>query len=99
MVIASYEPDVKSPLFATFNDPSGHARLPPTYFQVCGADILRDDGIIYEKSLREKYNINTRIDSYPGQPHMFWAIYPGMRQSIKWREDMLEGIRWLIQQV
>lgn len=59
--------------------------------------MLRDHGLIYEKSLREDHKIDTRIDAYRGQPHMFWAIYPGMRQSSKWRRDLLEGMRWLFQ--
>ena len=37
-----------SPLLA-----SSHAGLPPAHIQVMGLDILRDDGVAYEKVLRE----------------------------------------------
>jgi acetyl esterase/lipase len=32
---------------------SSHANLPPTFFQICGLDPLRDDGFLYERLLRE----------------------------------------------
>ena len=37
-----------SPLLAT-----SHAGLPPTYIQVMEVDPCRDDGLVYEKVLRE----------------------------------------------
>jgi acetyl esterase/lipase len=32
---------------------SSHANLPPTFFQICGLDPIRDDAFLYERLLRE----------------------------------------------
>ena len=32
---------------------SSHANLPPTFFQICGLDPLRDDAFLYDRLLRE----------------------------------------------
>lgn len=94
----AHKSDDKSPLFAVFNDPSGHADLPPAYIQICGADMLRDDAILYERVLREDYNIPTRVDMYAGLPHMFWAVYPTLKKSTQRKTDTVEGVKWLLEQ-
>lgn len=38
-----------------------HNGLPPTYIQVCGLDPLRDEGLLYEKVLREE-GVKTKVD-------------------------------------
>lgn len=93
----THKADSQSPLFATINDPSGHADLPPTYFQVCGADPYRDDSMIYERMLREQYKIPTKVDMYKGLPHMFWALIPSLKQSVQWKEDTMDGMQWLLE--
>ena len=37
---------------APFNAVSALEGLPPTYTQVCGRDIIRDDGLMHERMLR-----------------------------------------------
>jgi acetyl esterase/lipase len=49
-------PDV-SPLLAD------HTGLPSAYLQICGLDPLRDEGLLYERLLREK-GIPTKLDMY-----------------------------------
>ncbi|TXB97345.1 hypothetical protein FocTR4_00011283 [Fusarium oxysporum f. sp. cubense] len=59
--VAAYKPDPNSPIAVPAVHPSGHSGIPPTYFQVCGLDGLRDESIIYERIL-EHDNIPTRLD-------------------------------------
>ncbi|KAH6632917.1 Alpha/Beta hydrolase protein [Boeremia exigua] len=94
----SHAADVYSPLFGAFNHPNGHAGLPPAYFQICGLDPVRDEGLLYEKVLREDYGIKIRLDVYPGLPHAFWQVFPAFEKATKAHEDMLNGFAWLLNQ-
>ncbi|GKT50138.1 AB hydrolase superfamily protein [Colletotrichum spaethianum] len=93
-LLDSYQPDVHSPDFSPFNNASPHQGLPPVYFQVCGQDPLRDDGLIYEKVLRE-HNVSTKIDVYPGVPHGFADLFPGFSLSVGYLRDSMRGFGWL----
>lgn len=76
--------------------PSGHSAIPPTYFQVCGLDGLRDESIIYERILQDDM-ISTRLDLYPGLPHHFWEFFPQLTKQVEKRtNDTVEGIKWLL---
>ncbi|KAF4427812.1 AB hydrolase superfamily protein [Colletotrichum fructicola] len=66
----AYEPDLKSRDFSPFNAQNPHHGMPPTYIQVSGADPLRDDGLIYERALREA-GVETKLMVYPNIPHLF----------------------------
>lgn len=90
--------DVNSPLFASFNDPQGHAGMPPAYFQICALDPVRDEGMVYEKVLREEHKIKTRLDIYPGLPHAFWQVYPAFEKAKEAHQDMMNGFAWLLEQ-
>jgi len=76
-------PDVNSPLWAPFDQghpdgiAAGHLGMPRTYFQVCGMDMNRDDGLIYERVLREECRVPTRVDVYSGFPHCLVGYVPG----------------------
>lgn len=61
-------------------------------------DPLRDEGLIYERILREENGICTKMDLYPGLPHGFSSWWPQAAFSKKQREDGAEGLRWLLQQ-
>ena len=34
--------------------------------------MVRDESLIYERALREEYGVKTKLDIYPGLPHIFW---------------------------
>ncbi|PNS20630.1 Hormone-sensitive lipase [Sphaceloma murrayae] len=89
------EADHKSPLWSPFNTPGAHKGLPPAYFQVCGMDPLRDDGLIYEAVLREN-GVKTRLDVYPGVPHAHFSYLPNLQSSKKAIVETVQGIGWLL---
>ncbi|RDW59268.1 hypothetical protein BP5796_12192 [Coleophoma crateriformis] len=96
LLIDAYSPDPLNPLYSPLLWPNGHRNLPRSYFQVCGLDPLRDDGIIYERVLREENGISTRIDMYPGVPHAFTGAFPELEISKRFEHDMFSGFRWLL---
>ena len=93
-----YKGNPYSPLMSPLLFPTGHQNLPPTYFQVCGLDPLRDDSVIYERILREECGVKTRIDMYAGLPHGIWSFFPGANFSKRQLKDSLDGMAWLTQQ-
>jgi acetyl esterase/lipase len=92
--------DMSSPLFVPFHYGKmdrGHEELPPAYFQICGLDPLRDEGLIYERILRES-GVKTKINVYEGLGHCFWTNFPELDVSKTVVEDTVKGIRWLLKQ-
>ena len=90
-----YQLDVKSPDFSPFNDPNTFSELPRTYIQVSGLDPLRDDGIIYAKTLVD-HQIECKLDVYPGVPHGFEGPFSMIQQARKLQKDTLVNIGWLL---
>jgi acetyl esterase/lipase len=88
--------DFASPMFVPLIWPTGHAGLPRTYFQVCGMDIVRDEDLIYEQVLREENGIETKMDVYPGMPHVFWNVFGMLTQGKKAKRNFEDGMRWLL---
>ncbi|EON62302.1 hypothetical protein W97_01523 [Coniosporium apollinis CBS 100218] len=96
-MINQYNPQPPShPLFSPLLWPSGHKGLPPSYFQVCGMDPLRDEGLLYERILREECGIKTKLDVYPGLPHGFWGFFPHLKSSRAFVQDTMRGMAWLL---
>lgn len=93
-----YKADPTSHLRNLFAPPTNFGGLPPTYFQVCGMDPLRDEGLVYERVLREDHATKTKLEVYPGLPHGFWSWFPDMAASKEVVEDTIEGCEWLLSQ-
>lgn len=89
-------PDPRSPLTTPFLF-ENHGRLPSVYTQVCGLDPWRDGGIIYNE-LVEQGGSKSKIDIYAGMPHCWWNPYPMVSRTEKWKEETVEGVRWLLEQ-
>ncbi|GIZ42379.1 hypothetical protein CKM354_000565200 [Cercospora kikuchii] len=90
--------DRSDPLFSPLLWKTGHKNLPPQYFQICGADPLRDEALVYERLLREEEGTKTKVDMYPGQPHGYFSMFPQMKASKKFVEDSVQGVQWLLEQ-
>lgn len=93
---ASKAEDQKSSSFSPLIWETGFANYPTTYFQICGADPLRDEALIFEKALREDENVRTKVEVYPGLPHGYFSILPTLKVSEKYTNDSLEGLKWLL---
>jgi acetyl esterase/lipase len=80
---------------ATNDSQNGHH--PPVYIQVCKLDPLRDDGVIYEKVLKDQ-GISTKIDVFPDDGHNCWNVMPFRNNSKNptFEEATMEGIKWLL---
>ena len=96
MIEQIYEPDPKSPLWDPFNHADGHKGVAKAFFQVGGLDPLRDEAVLYDRVLREN-GVLTRFELYSGYGHMFWTNYPELDESVKFVEDTLKGIKWLLE--
>ncbi|KAJ6566602.1 Alpha/Beta hydrolase protein [Mycena capillaripes] len=72
-----------------------HKNLPALYTQVCGMDPLRDEGLLYERLLRER-GIATKLDIYPGLPHGFHELLPQLTAVKKWQADLDAGLEWIL---
>ena len=92
----NYKPDTKSPLRSPLIFPS-HGGLPPAYIQVCGADPLRDEVLIYEQVLKEA-GVRTKLDIFPGLPHGFWSWFPEAGFSKDFQVKTVDGLKWLLGQ-
>jgi acetyl esterase/lipase len=90
------EPDFTSPLWNPLLWPTGHKNLPPSFFQICGADLLRDEALIYERELRVESGVKTKTVVYEGLPHVFWYDYPTHSASARFAEDAVSGLGWLL---
>jgi acetyl esterase/lipase len=97
LFVDNYKNDSLSPLRSPLIFPS-HKDLPPAYFQVCGADPLRDEGLIYEMVLREDCGIKTKLDIFPGLPHGFWTWWPSAKFGVDLQEKSVAGLKWLLEQ-
>ncbi|TVY68153.1 AB hydrolase superfamily protein [Fusarium oxysporum f. sp. cubense] len=90
------EPDFASPLWNPLLWPTGHRGLPPSFFQICGADLLRDEALIYERELRLEGGVKTKTVLYEGLPHVFWYDYPTHSASARFAKDAVDGLGWLL---
>lgn len=61
-------------------------------------DPLRDEGMLYERLLREKYDTKTLLKVYPGLPHGFRGFCPTLKSSEVFAKDTTDGVKWLLEQ-
>lgn len=92
-----FKPDPHSPWFSPFNAPNLKG-LPPTYIQVGGLDIFRDDCIVYAKALEDS-GVPVRIDIHEKMAHgayTIWAQGEGDHNLPELRSRTMDGMQWLL---
>ncbi|KAL8880658.1 MAG: hypothetical protein Q9198_001975 [Flavoplaca austrocitrina] len=92
-----YNADVSPPLWSPSNAASAFEGLPPCFIQVCGRDVIRDDGLLYELMLRE-HGTKTPLNVYPGLSHCFWAVIQQHETFKKFMIAIALGFAWLLNQ-
>lgn len=88
--------DPMDPMVSPLFWPTGHKGLPPVFFQVHGRDHFRDHALIYERVLREKEGVKTKLKVYQGLPHGFNFSNSELKASKQHERDTLDGISWLL---
>lgn len=90
--------DYDSELFAPLLWPTelGHQELSKSYFQVCGAEVSRDEVLILHDMMKRE-GIPTQLHLYVGLPHTFWGLLKDLPRSKAWFGDRMAGFDWLMQ--
>ncbi|KAH6868932.1 Alpha/Beta hydrolase protein [Thelonectria olida] len=86
--------DPDSPYVSPFLLPDSMLQqFPPIAFHVCGADPLRDGGLLFEEKLK-CLGVETRMRVFQGWPHAFWNL-PQIKFSATFRQRMIGDAEWL----
>jgi acetyl esterase/lipase len=97
IILAWYNQDFASPLYnpLTATTPFHLKDMPKAFVQVAGADLLRDDGIVYAYAL-EDAGVHVSLKKYKGCPHTFLFFLPKLEVSRKAVVDTAVGFAWLL---
>ncbi|CAK7233898.1 hypothetical protein SCUCBS95973_008751 [Sporothrix curviconia] len=89
-------PSVADPAISPLLAPASTlAAVPRAYFQLCGRDPLRDEGLAYADALAAA-GVPIRVNVYAGMPHAFW-IFPEISKTHVAAKELLGGVKWLLE--
>ncbi|USP78575.1 hypothetical protein yc1106_05849 [Curvularia clavata] len=69
--------------------------MPPTVFGIAGLDPLRDEALLYAKTLTEA-NVPTNITLFKGVPHGHRRFGKALKASDHWDQCVNGGISWIL---
>jgi acetyl esterase/lipase len=69
--------------------------MPRHWIQVSTNDIYYSDGILYAQALKQA-GVEVEVDIVHGFPHTFWLKAPELERAVEAENDMIEGLRWLL---
>jgi acetyl esterase/lipase len=72
------------------------SEMPRHWIQVSTNDIYYSDGTCYAEALREA-GVEVKLDVVEGWPHTFWGKAPYLERAMEAENDMIEGLRWLLE--
>ena len=78
--------------YAAPNRAADLANLPPAYFEVAGADPLRDEAIAYATRLMQA-GVPTELHVFPGAAHGSTYVLPAAKVSARARAEALQVLR------
>ncbi|KAK5676949.1 hypothetical protein LTS10_010713 [Elasticomyces elasticus] len=70
--------------------------MPKTYIVNCEVECMRDDGAVLEAELSDA-GVGVKRDVMPGLPHYSWS-FPLEKAGQRFRRNLVEGIRWVLEQ-
>jgi acetyl esterase/lipase len=89
-------PDLKDPKLNPGNaTPDEVKGMPPTVFGIAGLDPLRDEGLLYAKTLAEA-GVPTDVTLFKGVPHGFRRFGDALSACAKHDEVIEKGIWWAL---
>ncbi|KAF2996381.1 hypothetical protein E8E14_004876 [Neopestalotiopsis sp. 37M] len=95
-----YKPDIHSPWFSPINldwSKLSGFHPPKVYVQVGELDILRDDGVIYERMLKASGIAETKFDMMIGYDHACWCNLPfDQPHTQEMKEKSMDALSWLL---
>lgn len=94
-------PDFDSPWFSPLNldlDSVKGYHLPRVYLQAGQLDCLRDDAVVYGKTVNDKGIAETRVDVVEDLGHVSWVTFPVPdAHTDELKTISLDGMAWLLQ--
>ncbi|EIW57056.1 uncharacterized protein TRAVEDRAFT_127653, partial [Trametes versicolor FP-101664 SS1] len=96
LLINFYSPVPEDPRFSPLLYAS-HVGVPRAFVQGMGRDPVRDDARAYAAALRAA-GVAVRHIEYAGVTHGFHYSYPAISAAVRVRAELVEGIRWLLEE-